>query len=113
MVMGRLQCIGSNQHLKSRFGNTYRLHVVLEPTAVSPDALHRFVGSAFPESRLLEAHGAHFTFDVGVLRSIASAFSALESNKAHVGIQSYSISQATLEQIFMRFAKKQELEDAQ
>jgi len=39
MAEGRLQCIGSNQHLKARFGNGYQLEVSLKsPTQSAMDA---------------------------------------------------------------------------
>lgn len=47
MVMGRLECIGSNQHLKSRFGQTYRLRVVLDLQQAVPADVDAFVLKTF------------------------------------------------------------------
>ncbi len=41
---------------------------------------------------------------------LSAAFSLLEANKESLGILDYSISQCTLEQIFLDFAKEQEEE---
>ena len=41
---------------------------------------------------------------------LAAAFGSLELGKSEVGLSDYSVSQATLEQIFIRFAKDQEEE---
>lgn len=39
--------------------------------------------------------------------SIANLFTLIEQNKINLGIQTYSISQTTLEQVFLSFASKQ------
>jgi ABC-type multidrug transport system ATPase subunit len=110
MVMGKLQCIGSNQHLKSRYGEAYRLHVVLDLTKATPANIDAFVQKTFGQCVLIEGHGAHGTYDVGVVKSISAAFAALEENMQSLGMLSYSLSQSTLEQIFLQFAKRQEID---
>ncbi len=44
------------------------------------------------------------------LQSIATLFSLIESNKEIYGIETYSLSQTTLEQVFLSFAKEQKAE---
>jgi hypothetical protein len=41
------------------------------------------------------------------IQSIAELFSLLESNKESLKLETYSLSQTTLEQVFLSFAKEQ------
>jgi len=111
MVSGRLQCIGSAQHLKSRFGLGYQVEIRTSPERVN-DCI------ALCEARMLaavveEVHGGYVRLKVSKDVDLATAFSALEDNKAALQILDYNISQCTLEQVFLKFAKDQEEETGQ
>eukprot|EP00475_Leptophrys_vorax_P005671 TRINITY_DN13418_c0_g2_i1.p1 TRINITY_DN13418_c0_g2~~TRINITY_DN13418_c0_g2_i1.p1 ORF type:complete len:1145 (+),score=272.12 TRINITY_DN13418_c0_g2_i1:223-3435(+) len=106
MVNGQLRCLGSAQHLKSRFGNGFQLDVsVLEENQKS---FMSFVESRFPGSVLLEAQDNNLKFIVPKKdHSLSELFSIIENKKVEVGIVEYSLSETSLEQIFLRFAKDQ------
>merc|ERR1711903_418439 len=57
-----------------------------------------------------EVHGGFVRMRVNKDVDLATAFSTLESNKVSLSITDYSISQCTLEQVFLKFAKDQEEE---
>lgn len=59
-----------------------------------------------------EEHGGYFRLHVPGNVDLAAAFDALERNKAALEIYDYSISQCSLEQVFIRFAREQEEETA-
>lgn len=108
MVSGRLQCLGSIQHLKGRFGANYQIEVRCE-TGRTEECLTacmaRISGSALDEQ-----HGCFFRLKVQSGIDLAATFHCLEEIKTMYGIVDYSVSQATLEQIFIKFAKEQEEE---
>jgi ABC-type multidrug transport system ATPase subunit len=103
MVKGQLKALGSNQHLKSRFGEGYSLRIDAETVDDVPK-IQEFIQSIFPKSSMLEEYGRHLSYDVGVLESPASAFASIEKSKKKLSIANYSLSQTTLEQVFLRFA---------
>lgn len=108
MVSGRLQCIGSAQHLKSRFGMGYQVEVRTVPARVA--ACIELCEQTMAPLTVEEVHGGYIRLRVDNNIDLAAAFSALESNKAALEITDYSVSQCTLEQVFLRFAKDQEEE---
>ncbi|XP_068789923.1 ATP-binding cassette sub-family A member 13 [Struthio camelus] len=109
MVNGSFKCLGSPQHIKNRFGDGYSVKVWLSKEIndqrVILDCLQlHFPGTHFKGQRLnlLEYH---------VPRSqgcLAELFRVLENHKAFLQIKHYSISQTTLEQVFINFATQQQ-----
>ena len=69
-------------------------------TAIDPSALE-----------VNEKHGGFIRYSCAAEHlDLADAFAALEDNKTHLAILDYSISQSTLERIFVKFAAEQEEE---
>ncbi|MEE6526210.1 hypothetical protein FKM82_026691 [Ascaphus truei] len=50
MVSGQLRCIGSVQHLKSKFGRDYSLDMKLEAEAEKLELLHKEIVQIFPNA---------------------------------------------------------------
>ncbi|XP_006833801.1 PREDICTED: ATP-binding cassette sub-family A member 10-like [Chrysochloris asiatica] len=72
MVSGRIRCIGSIQHLKSKFGKDYLLEIkVKEPTQVK--LLHAEILKLFPQAARQERYGNVFA-SVTSLRSFQSSY---------------------------------------
>ena len=176
MVGGRLQCLGSNQHIKSRFGACYQIEVRCASAGERDKAVEHLLrewnnggvqgattatGATATTAtgadednkwlRVEECHGSFARFKAGPAMDLAKAFDLLERCKqgktqthkdkdedgvgskakteseseskspespesesdSPVGILDYSISQATLEQIFIEFAREQEEEKGQ
>eukprot|EP01038_Epipyxis_sp_PR26KG_P012006 gene12006-16074_t len=110
MVSGRLKCIGSAQRLKSRFGEGYQVEI--RCNAERMDELLEYLGSPslIPDYVLIERHGGYVKLKVGIDIDLGAIFGSFESNKSFYSIYDYSISQCTLEQIFIQFAREQEEE---
>lgn len=71
----------------------------------SLQSLHRFMILKFPESTLEEQHMTRVKYHLPKKAfSLSDAFCALEREKDRLGIEDYSISQNTLEQIFLSLA---------
>ncbi|XP_057173828.1 ATP-binding cassette sub-family A member 9 isoform X12 [Ursus arctos] len=112
MVSGRLRCIGSIQHLKSKFGKDYLLEMkVKTPTQVEP--LHCEILSLFPQAARQERYSSLMVYKLPVedVRPLSQAFFKLEIVKQSFDLEEYSLSQSTLEQVFLELSKEQELDD--
>jgi ABC-type multidrug transport system ATPase subunit len=111
MVGGRLRCLGTAQHLKSKYGSGYQLDVNGE--AEKGDHVYNGVLELFPGARLLERHDSVMKFQLSgdyASGSLADIFEKMEQNKRELCIIEYSVSQTSLEQIFIHFAKQQDEE---
>ncbi|KAM5213457.1 ABC-type organic anion transporter ABCA8 isoform 5-T6 [Hipposideros larvatus] len=112
MVSGRLRCIGSIQHLKSKFGKDYLLEMkVKTPTQVEP--LHTEILRLFPQAARQNRYSSLMVYKLPVedVQPLAQAFFKLERVKQSFDLEEYSLSQSTLEQVFLELSKEQELDD--
>lgn len=105
MVNGRFQCIGSLQHLKSRFGRGISLVVKLDSMRMAE--LKAFVDLHFPENRIKDQHAGIVSFELTGAYKWPDIFARLEEARAHLRFEDYSVSQTTLEQVFVDFARHQ------
>mmetsp|Transcript_17727 Transcript_17727/g.30297 ORF Transcript_17727/g.30297 Transcript_17727/m.30297 type:complete len:541 (-) Transcript_17727:215-1837(-) len=112
MVHGQLEALGSPQYLKQKIGSDYELTLTLDPSKGPVDDLVRsrhcssFMRELFGESTLLSHNGGVLTFGVPLASMhIGTAFEALEEKYVGLGLSSYSISQPTLEEVFVRTVK--------
>ncbi len=105
MVNGKLQCLGSSQGLKSKYGSGYRLSVA----SSLPGQTRQWVSDTFGNAILTNqvAHMQHYDIPKSDTVSLGCLFEQLETVKEELNISDYSISEATLEDIFISFAKKQ------
>ncbi|KAM5330692.1 ATP-binding cassette sub-family A member 2 isoform 2-T2 [Glossophaga mutica] len=107
MVNGRLRCLGSIQHLKNRFGDGYMITVRTKSSQNVKDVV-RFFNRNFPEAVLKERHHTKVQYQLKSERiSLAQVFSKMEQVVGVLGIEDYSVSQTTLDNVFVNFAKKQ------
>lgn len=104
MASGRLACLGSVQHLKNRFGVGYMLDMRVE--ASRRDDVIAMVIRVSPHSKLTLKGGGHLSFALpSEDLDLPSLFEMVEDNKDELGIQEYSLSQTTLEQVFVNLAE--------
>ncbi|XP_054848460.1 phospholipid-transporting ATPase ABCA3 isoform X2 [Eublepharis macularius] len=109
MVNGQFKCLGSPQHLKSKFGSGYTL--LAKTQSEEEDnllAFKTFVEKTFPGSVLKHEHQGmvHYHLTNKNL-SWAQVFGALEKAKEKYHVEDYSVSQISLEQVFMSFTRFQ------
>ncbi|KAK1330895.1 LOW QUALITY PROTEIN: hypothetical protein QTO34_008837 [Cnephaeus nilssonii] len=112
MVAGRLRCIGSIQHLKSKFGKDYLLEMKVK-TLAHMEPLHSEILRLFPQAARQERYSSLMVYKLPVedVRPLAQAFFKLEKVKQSFDLEEYSLSQSTLEQVFLELSKEQELEN--
>uniref|UniRef100_A0A674F7I0 P-type phospholipid transporter n=1 Tax=Salmo trutta TaxID=8032 RepID=A0A674F7I0_SALTR len=112
MVNGQFKCLGSIQHLKSRFGDGY---TVIVRVGGSPPALalvEEFVHETFPGSVLKEKHHNTLQYQLPLSKgTLVSIFSQFTTHQQRLGVEDYSVSQTTLDQVFVNFARYQHEED--
>uniref|UniRef100_A0A4W6G854 ATP binding cassette subfamily A member 3 n=1 Tax=Lates calcarifer TaxID=8187 RepID=A0A4W6G854_LATCA len=112
MVNGQFKCLGSPQHLKSKFGSGYTLlakvHVEAELEDSDLQLFKDFIESTFPGSQLKDEHQGmvHYHLTDKTL-TWAQVFGTLEAAKEKYRIEDYCVSQISLEQVFLSFAQFQ------
>lgn len=112
MVNGRFRCLGSVQHLKNRFGDGYI--IILRVSGTNPDLgpVEKFIQESFPSIILKEKHHCTLQYQLPSCScKLAKIFSILSTNRNIYNIEDYSVSQTTLDQVFVQFAKDQSDED--
>jgi ABC-type multidrug transport system ATPase subunit len=116
MVNGRFQCIGAPQHLKSRFGKGYTLIMKVRADGDKPGKTgpaKDFVGQSFAGATLVAEYNGQLTYNVPDTHKWAALFGTLEANKDRLELDDYSVSQTSLEQIFLGFAAHQQVAEDQ
>jgi hypothetical protein len=107
MVNGEFKCLGSPQHLKSKFGNGYKLVVRLNDEN-DKEKLFDFMRVNFPSSVIQETHKNLFEYILPFKNTkLSQIFGKMEKSRETLNIKDYSVSQTTLDQVFVNFAKGQ------
>eukprot|EP01065_Artemidia_motanka_P019215 TRINITY_DN2277_c0_g2_i1.p1 TRINITY_DN2277_c0_g2~~TRINITY_DN2277_c0_g2_i1.p1 ORF type:complete len:2055 (+),score=589.91 TRINITY_DN2277_c0_g2_i1:857-6166(+) len=104
IVDGKLQCIGTLQEVKSKFGDAYEMELKFR----SPEcagAVKDFVIREFPRATLEESASQRLTYKLPKPITLGEVFRKIESSR-HVGISEYSVNETSLEQVFMRISER-------
>ena len=111
MVSGEFKCLGATQHLRTKFGQGFTLIVKLKyELAVNKDYVNRvnqYMVEKFGSVVLRDQHEGllhyHIT-DTSVKWS--ALFRVMQSAQQELDLEDYNLSDTSLEQIFLAFAKK-------
>lgn len=107
MVNGNFRCLGSIQHLKSKFAKGYNLSIKVtarfeELDTPETTAVEDFVKKEFPTATLTEKHMQLLTYEItGTSMTWSEMFGIMEEAKKRLQIEDYSIGQSTLEQVLV------------
>ncbi|XP_044222425.1 glucosylceramide transporter ABCA12 [Thunnus albacares] len=105
MVKGQFRCLGSLQHIKNRFGSGFTVKMYLAEAAGDAEAITGFMQRRFPSTYLKDQHSNMVEYHVPVAPGgVADIFDQLESNKNALQIKHFSVSQTTLDEVFINFA---------
>ncbi|CAC5380658.1 ABCA3 [Mytilus coruscus] len=112
MVNGQFKCLGSPQHLKNKFGEGYsllaRIGTPSDGTEPNIQPLMRFIKEKCPDSEIKDVHQEMIHYHVKDTKlTWAKIFGLMEQAKIKYNIEDYSVSQTTLEQVFINFARSQ------
>ena len=104
--------MGSIQHIKAKYGDGYIIEAKTKPES-SEDA-EDYVMYHFPNAEIKEKFPTLLIVQVPQKNiNVAKLFKVMESGKNKRGlVEDYSISQTTLDQLFINFASKQNEEGA-
>ncbi|NP_080734.3 ATP-binding cassette, sub-family A (ABC1), member 14 isoform X2 [Mus musculus] len=107
MVQGKFVCLGSPQHLKNKFGNIYTMTIKFKTDTDDNTVqdLKDFIAEVFPGSDLKQENQGILNYYIpSKNNSWGKVFGILEKAKEDYNLEDYSISQITLEQVFLTFA---------
>ena len=112
MVNGQYKCLGSPQHLKGKFGEGYTLLARVGPkdehSIPDPQPLMNYIEQRFPGCILKDIHQGMVNYHITDTNlHWAAIFGTMEKAKHTFNIEDYSVSQTTLEQVFINFARAQ------
>ena len=106
MVNGQFQCLGSIQHLKNRFGSGYSLTVRCQEAEVG--GVERRLGELLPDAKLQESHHTQLKYQLPIQSTrLPLVFRHMEDLRSIKVIEDYSLTQTTLDEVFVQFASKQ------
>eukprot|EP00551_Chaetoceros_affinis_P007272 CAMPEP_0203672206 /NCGR_PEP_ID=MMETSP0090-20130426/7774_1 /ASSEMBLY_ACC=CAM_ASM_001088 /TAXON_ID=426623 /ORGANISM="Chaetoceros affinis, Strain CCMP159" /LENGTH=2044 /DNA_ID=CAMNT_0050537473 /DNA_START=44 /DNA_END=6178 /DNA_ORIENTATION=- len=118
MINGKIRCLGGVQHLKQKFLGGYTLSMSCKTQSSEgeiDDAQSYVLRNIAPGATLSERHGAYLKFEVPAfdrlsvegVKSLGSLFGELQQlvDDASSAVVSYSVSQCTLEQIFINLVR--------
>ncbi|XP_041331810.1 ATP-binding cassette sub-family A member 13 [Pyrgilauda ruficollis] len=109
MVNGTFKCLGSPQHIKNRFGEGYSVKVWLSKEISYGRMILDCLQMHFPGTQFKGQHLNLLEYHVPRSQGcLAELFRVLENHKVFLQIKHYSISQTTLEQVFINFATQQQ-----
>nr|XP_015213804.1 PREDICTED: ATP-binding cassette sub-family A member 12 [Lepisosteus oculatus] len=105
MVKGQFKCLGSLQHIKSRFGSGFTVKMYLSVGMHDVDLITNFMQIHFPSTYMKDQHLGMVEYHVPVVSGgVADIFDKLETNKEALHIKHFSVSQTTLDEVFINFA---------
>jgi len=117
MVKGKFMCLGSVQHLKSKYMDGYSIDVFCRGGASfkAVDRLENEVLWALPGCRLSERHGRFLRFEVSNVSSLGlgTCFRRLQELRSdpELHVENYSVSQCSLEHVFVKLVNQEDPED--
>jgi len=107
MVNGCFRCLGSTQHLKNRFGDGYTIKIRLKSSLDS--IIDQTILDCFSSNFILkERHINILQYEIAEQYvSLKDIFSKLENLLINERINDYSVSQNTLDNVFVNFVRDQ------
>jgi len=105
MTAGRLQCIGGQQRLKSKFGGGYTLEMRVKE-GYEASVLEK-APELFPGASLEHNHAGKLRYTLPLSSvSLSAVFERMEGSKEGLGVLDYSCAQPSLESIFLKIAER-------
>ena len=110
--LGVMQCIGSQNRLKSLYGGGYHLFINCEryhdpaKAGKQKQTVISFIKKTLPKSLLLREFNSQFVYQVPTDGFNAEElFNDIQSKRDSLGIQDWGISQCSLEDVFTRICE--------
>ncbi|XP_072009201.1 ATP-binding cassette sub-family A member 13 isoform X2 [Engystomops pustulosus] len=108
MVNGLFKCIGSPQHIKNRFGEGFMVTILINNKDIAcENNASQYFEKLLPGA-FLKRHPGLLEYHVSQDRCLAEIFQILDAMKIKNDIKSFTVTQTTLEQVFLQLASQQE-----
>ena len=109
MANGSLRCLGTNLHLKGKFGGGFKIHVTFSHG--DKKRVHDFVVGIVPRAKLLHDFAGSLSYQVRKSDLVVSTtFQHMEERPEGL-FDDWSIQQTSLEEVFLRIAHAAETEN--
>lgn len=106
MVNGEFKCLGSTQYLKNEFFKGFLLTLKVS-NRQRIQSVNDNIAIHFPNSVLKEQYSDHFTYHITDTHlKLSQIFGKIDKLKSQIEIADYSITETTLEQVFLLLGKK-------
>lgn len=113
MVDGRLMCNGKPAELKTRYGDGYTIMLKTEDKIEDSEQkevvkkLTAFVRGVNSNAKLLNSIGSLHTYKIpqGEDLKLSKMFDAIMKNLKELGITDWSVSEATMDTVFLHFGR--------
>jgi len=109
MVNGKFKCLGSPQHLKSKFGSGYKISLRLMNENRQQNLLN-FIKTQFSIDHITSTVNNKRLYEFTVpfkQTKLSILFELMEENRRNLDLHDYSITQTSLDQVFVNFANQQ------
>ncbi|KAK3089434.1 hypothetical protein FSP39_003578, partial [Pinctada imbricata] len=108
MVNGELKCLGTSQLLKQKYGDGYTVTLYTYGLSTIKHDIIEMFNVCFPGSQCTIHHQEVLQVNIPNSKtSVAQIIKVLEDHKERCNIQHYSVSQTTLMNVFLNFARDQ------
>ena len=100
MAHGLLRCIGSNLHLKNKFGEGFKVTVTYDEGRNNKGDVIAFLLTVLPRAKLLHDFAGSLSYQVH--RNdlvVSSVFAAMEARPPQLGIHDWGLQQTSLEEV--------------
>ena len=115
MVKAKLRCLGTIQHLKDSLGSNYEVEVACPGQSYEDQGkVHQQMYDMFSKDAvtITSTAGGLLAYEVDKkVVNIGHAFGALEKSKTALGISNYTISQPSLESVFIKTVQQYDGDD--
>lgn len=108
MVNGEFKCLGSPQHLKDKYGDGYTVLLHMCGLSTTKHPIADFIRESFPGSIMRDQYQGVLQIDIPKgSTNVGNIIYVLEREKQNYHITHYSVSQTTLDNVFLNFAREQ------
>jgi len=103
---GKLKCIGSQQHLKKKYGKGYKIQFSFDISFA--EQIHQYITGLIPSAILVGDYWGSRVYQTGKEVKLSEVFAEIETKKSKFGIKNWGLSQSSLEDVFLDIIKKDE-----
>jgi len=107
MSHGLMRCVGTNLHLKNKYGNGYKIEIRFVKEAL--ETANTFVMNIIPKAAVLSTTKDTRVYQVLKTDVVLSeVFRAMQDRNDSIGILDYGVRQTSLEEVFLKIARESE-----